>query len=61
MQVLTIILFAIIQVEFCKAANPIFRYCDFCKELQTPLGPDYDGELPDQEDVSNLQKIVIYF
>ena len=61
MQVLTIILFTIIKIEFGNTGEPIFKNCDFCIKLQTPLGSDYDGPLPDQEEVSNLQKIVIYF
>ena len=58
---LHIILFAMVQIKFGKTADPIFRHCQFCIELQTPMGPDYQGPLPDQEEVSNLQKIVIYF
>ena len=56
MQVLTIILFTIIKIEFGNTGEPIFKNCDFCIKLQTPLGSDYDGPLPDQEEVSNLQK-----
>ena len=55
-KLITIILFTIIQIEFCKTADPIFKNCDFCKELQAPQGADYDGEAPDDEEVSNLQK-----
>ena len=58
---LHIILFAMLQIKCGKSANPIFRHCEFCIELQTPEGPDYEGPGPDQEEVCNLQKIVIYF
>jgi hypothetical protein len=53
---LHIILFAMVQIKFGKTADPIFRHCQFCIELQEPMGEDFDGELPDQEEVSNLQK-----
>ena len=62
---LHIILFAMILIKFGKSAEPIdpepFRHCQFCIELQEPMGEHYDGPYPDQEEVSNLQKIVIYF
>ena len=57
---LNIILFAMIQIKFGKSAEPIdpepFRHCQFCLEMQQPMGEHYDGPLPDQEEVSNLQK-----
>ena len=49
-----------IQIKFGKSAEPIdpepFRHCQFCLEMQQPMGEHYDGPLPDQEEVSNLQK-----
>ena len=53
---LHIILFAMLQIKCGKSANPIFRHCEFCIELQTPEGPDYEGPGPEEEEVSNLQK-----
>ena len=53
---LHIILFVMIQIKFGKTSDPIFRHCQFCIELQQPMGEDYDGPYPDQEEVSNLQK-----
>ena len=54
-----------ILIKFGKSAEPIdpepFRRCQFCIELQEPEGPDYLGPGPEDDEVSNLQKIVIYF
>ena len=58
---LHIILFTILQIKYGKSADPIFRHCQFCIELQTPEGPDYQGPGPDEDEVSKLQKIIIYF
>ena len=53
---LNIILFAMMLIKFGKSAEPIFRHCWFCIDLQTPEGPDYEGPGPEQDEVSNLQK-----
>ena len=49
-----------IQIKFGKSAEPIdpepFRHCLFCLELQEPEGPDFEGDGPDEDEVSNLQK-----
>ena len=54
-----------IQIKFGKTTEPIdpesFRHCQFCIEMQEPMGEHYDGPYPDEEEVSNLQKIVICF
>jgi hypothetical protein len=57
---LHIILFAMIQIKFGKTSEPIdpepFRHCLFCLELQEPEGPDFEGDGPEEDEVSNLQK-----
>ena len=56
---LHIVLFAIIQIvktQIHGYNDTTFRRCEFCLDLQEPMGEDYDGPYPDQEEVSNLQK-----